>query len=83
LGIFVRAFVLIGSLAICFVCDRVIAAEKGKAHCPLCHQNIDASEDSWKQHLMGKNGCAENPRRTSKTGMLSSISIIVVTQNYN
>ena len=32
-----------------------------EAHCPLCHQNIDSSEDSWKLHLM--NQCGQNPRR--------------------
>ncbi|XP_067659383.1 centrosomal protein of 104 kDa-like isoform X2 [Haliotis asinina] len=32
-------------------------------HCPLCHQNIHIGEDGWKEHLMGQNGCKQNPRR--------------------
>ena len=39
------------------------AAEAGKNHCPQCHSNIKASEDGWKEHLMGKDGCRQNPRR--------------------
>jgi len=34
-------------------------------HCPMCHKNIGAGEESWKKHLMGsrRDACAENPRR--------------------
>ncbi len=32
--------------------------------CPLCHTNIPAGEDGWKDHLM-TNGCTKNPRKTS------------------
>ncbi|XP_069110819.1 centrosomal protein of 104 kDa-like isoform X1 [Argopecten irradians] len=39
------------------------ASEPDKNHCPLCHQNISAGEDGWKKHLMGKDGCKQNPRR--------------------
>ena len=39
------------------------AAEAGKSHCPLCHLNIKSGEDGWKEHLMGKDGCKQNPRR--------------------
>ncbi|XP_033763312.1 centrosomal protein of 104 kDa-like isoform X1 [Pecten maximus] len=39
------------------------ASEPDKNHCPLCHQNIYAGEDGWKKHLMGKDGCKQNPRR--------------------
>ncbi|ELT95484.1 hypothetical protein CAPTEDRAFT_170133 [Capitella teleta] len=38
-------------------------AEAGKNHCPLCHLNLPSGEDSWKEHLMGKEGCKANPRR--------------------
>ncbi|XP_021361022.1 centrosomal protein of 104 kDa-like isoform X2 [Mizuhopecten yessoensis] len=38
-------------------------SESEKNHCPLCHQNIYAGEDGWKKHLMGKDGCKQNPRR--------------------
>ncbi|KAL3861939.1 hypothetical protein ACJMK2_007949 [Sinanodonta woodiana] len=39
------------------------AAKPSMNHCPLCHQNISAGEDGWKDHLMGKDGCKQNPRR--------------------
>ena len=49
---------------IVFVLCRVpTAAEPGMNHCPLCHNNISTGEDSWKTHLMGKDGCKANPRR--------------------
>ena len=39
------------------------ASKTGTNHCPLCHNNISAGEDGWKNHLMGKDGCKQNPRR--------------------
>ncbi|XP_052225713.1 centrosomal protein of 104 kDa-like isoform X2 [Dreissena polymorpha] len=39
------------------------AAKAGTNHCPLCHQNHTSGEDGWKNHLMGKDGCKQNPRR--------------------
>lgn len=39
------------------------AAKAGTNHCPLCHQNHSSGEDGWKTHLMGKDGCKQNPRR--------------------
>ncbi|KAJ8320817.1 hypothetical protein KUTeg_002404 [Tegillarca granosa] len=38
-------------------------SKAGTNHCPLCHQNIDSGEEGWKKHLMGKDGCKQNPRR--------------------
>uniref|UniRef100_A0A0B6Y6P0 Uncharacterized protein n=1 Tax=Arion vulgaris TaxID=1028688 RepID=A0A0B6Y6P0_9EUPU len=32
-------------------------------HCPLCHENFSQGEDGWKEHLMSKTGCKQNPRR--------------------
>jgi len=39
------------------------AAKPPANHCPLCHQNHPSGEDGWKNHLMGKEGCKQNPRR--------------------
>lgn len=39
------------------------AAKSSLNHCPLCHQNVYSGEDGWKNHLMGKDGCKQNPRR--------------------
>jgi hypothetical protein len=39
------------------------AAKSGMNHCPLCHQNHISGEDGWKNHLMAKDGCKQNPRR--------------------
>lgn len=52
-------------------------AESGKNRCPLCHTNITGTEESWKPHLMGRDGCKENPRRMmdrsySRQGKLAS-----------
>lgn len=38
-------------------------SETDRNHCPLCHQNISNGEDKWMKHLMGKDGCKQNPRR--------------------
>ncbi|XP_063720307.1 centrosomal protein of 104 kDa-like isoform X2 [Symsagittifera roscoffensis] len=37
--------------------------DKQANHCPLCHINFAPGEEGWKMHLMGKEGCKENPRR--------------------
>ncbi|XP_071482021.1 centrosomal protein of 104 kDa-like [Diadema antillarum] len=38
-------------------------AKAGSARCPLCHSNIPQGEESWKKHLMGKDGCKASKRR--------------------
>ncbi|KAH9514057.1 hypothetical protein Btru_030100 [Bulinus truncatus] len=38
-------------------------SKSGLNHCPLCHENISSGEDGWKDHLMGRTGCKQNPRR--------------------
>ncbi|MEE6483728.1 hypothetical protein FKM82_013638 [Ascaphus truei] len=38
--------------------------EKVANRCPLCHENFTPGEEAWKSHLMGKDGCKMNPRRT-------------------
>ncbi|XP_059170552.1 centrosomal protein of 104 kDa-like isoform X3 [Physella acuta] len=38
-------------------------SKSGTNHCPLCHENISAGEDGWKDHLMSRTGCKQNPRR--------------------
>ncbi|XP_070615112.1 centrosomal protein of 104 kDa isoform X2 [Erythrolamprus reginae] len=38
--------------------------EKVANRCPLCHENFTPGEEAWKVHLMGKDGCRVNPRRT-------------------
>ncbi|XP_035829419.1 centrosomal protein of 104 kDa [Aplysia californica] len=38
-------------------------SKSGLNHCPLCHENIPSGEDGWKEHLMGRTGCKQNPRR--------------------
>ncbi|CAH2319762.1 centrosomal of 104 kDa isoform X1 [Pelobates cultripes] len=38
--------------------------EKVANRCPLCHENFTPGEEAWKYHLMGKDGCKMNPRRT-------------------
>ncbi|CAG5136223.1 unnamed protein product, partial [Candidula unifasciata] len=46
------------------VADKACSAAKpGLNHCPLCHENIPSGEDGWKEHLMSKTGCKQNPRR--------------------
>ncbi|KAM4609915.1 centrosomal protein of 104 kDa [Polymixia lowei] len=37
---------------------------KGSNHCPLCHNNFMPGEEVWKAHLMGREGCKQNLRRT-------------------
>lgn len=32
-------------------------------HCPLCHENFSPGEESWKSHLMRRDGCSQNSRR--------------------
>lgn len=39
------------------------ALEVNKVQCPLCHTNIPNGEDSWKSHLLGRDGCPQNQRR--------------------
>ncbi|NWT95081.1 CE104 protein, partial [Urocynchramus pylzowi] len=34
-------------------------------HCPLCHENFSPGEEAWKSHLMDRDGCRMNQRRTS------------------
>ncbi|XP_014112719.1 PREDICTED: centrosomal protein of 104 kDa [Pseudopodoces humilis] len=34
-------------------------------HCPLCHDNFPPGEEAWRSHLMGRDGCKMNQRRTS------------------
>ncbi|XP_069550174.1 centrosomal protein of 104 kDa [Brachyistius frenatus] len=38
---------------------------KGSNHCPLCHNNFMPGEEAWKTHLMGREGCKQNSRRTA------------------
>ncbi|XP_014001138.1 centrosomal protein of 104 kDa isoform X3 [Salmo salar] len=38
---------------------------KGSNHCPLCHNNFVSGEETWKAHLMGREGCKQNSRRTA------------------
>ncbi|XP_029362687.1 centrosomal protein of 104 kDa isoform X2 [Echeneis naucrates] len=37
---------------------------KGSNHCPLCHNNFIPGEQAWKAHLMSREGCKQNARRT-------------------
>nr|XP_033777719.1 centrosomal protein of 104 kDa isoform X2 [Geotrypetes seraphini] len=39
--------------------------EKVANRCPLCHENFTPGEEAWKFHLMGKDGCKMNLRRTA------------------
>uniref|UniRef100_A0A1A7XHW2 Centrosomal protein of 104 kDa n=1 Tax=Iconisemion striatum TaxID=60296 RepID=A0A1A7XHW2_9TELE len=36
-------------------------------HCSLCHDNFAPGEEAWKAHLMGRDGCKQNSRRTAVT----------------
>ncbi|GLD70858.1 nucleus accumbens-associated protein 1-like protein [Lates japonicus] len=38
---------------------------KDSNHCPLCHSNFMPGEEAWKAHLMGREGCKQNSRRTA------------------
>nr|XP_014263010.1 centrosomal protein of 104 kDa isoform X3 [Maylandia zebra] len=38
---------------------------KSSNHCPLCHNNFTPGEEAWKAHLMGREGCKQNSRRTA------------------
>ncbi|XP_066546753.1 centrosomal protein of 104 kDa [Amia ocellicauda] len=40
-------------------------SEKKSNHCPLCHENFAPGDESWKSHLMRKEGCKQNVRRTA------------------
>ncbi|NXN88023.1 CE104 protein, partial [Bombycilla garrulus] len=33
-------------------------------HCPLCHENFPPGEEAWRSHLMDRDGCKMNQRRT-------------------
>ena len=37
-----------------------------QAHCTLCHEAIEDTEQGWRDHLMGQDGCLMNKRRTGK-----------------
>ncbi|XP_061115101.1 centrosomal protein of 104 kDa [Conger conger] len=41
------------------------ATDKVSNHCPLCHDNFMPGEEAWKAHLMGREGCKQNARRTA------------------
>lgn len=43
---------------------RIIFTEltEGCNRCPLCHDNIEDEESSWKTHLMGEKPCSKNTR---------------------
>ncbi|XP_074500765.1 centrosomal protein of 104 kDa isoform X2 [Sebastes fasciatus] len=45
-------------------CNTPISG-KGSNHCPLCHNNFIPGEKAWKAHLMGREGCKQNSRRTA------------------
>lgn len=45
-------------------CNAPISG-KGSNHCPLCHNNFIPGEKAWKAHLMGREGCKQNSRRTA------------------
>ncbi|KAJ8016674.1 hypothetical protein DPEC_G00009700 [Dallia pectoralis] len=45
------------------VCNPPIS-DNGSNHCPLCHINFMPGEEAWKAHLMGRQGCKQNSRRT-------------------
>jgi centrosomal protein CEP104 len=38
---------------------------KNGQRCPLCHSNIKAGEEGWKEHLMTPNNCPKNNRKLS------------------
>ena len=37
--------------------------KEDEALCPLCFQIVTDADESWRDHLMSRNGCANNPRR--------------------
>lgn len=45
-------------------CNPPVSSE-GFNHCPLCHNNFMPGEEAWKAHLMGREGCKQNSRRTA------------------
>ena len=45
------------------MCAYATAAKPNMNHCPLCHENLSTGEDGWKDHLMSREGCKQNPRR--------------------
>lgn len=49
-----------------------VPLEVNKVQCPLCHTNIPNGEDSWKSHLLGRDGCPQNQRRV-QAGKASGI----------
>ena len=43
-------------------CPRALAGQD-EILCPLCRVSVRDGEDGWREHLMGKMGCSQNPRR--------------------
>eukprot|EP00057_Strongylocentrotus_purpuratus_P005940 XP_011660414.1 PREDICTED: centrosomal protein of 104 kDa [Strongylocentrotus purpuratus] len=47
-----------------YVSEKLCQPSKpGTARCPTCHLNIPEGEESWKKHLLGKDGCKASKRR--------------------
>ena len=67
-------------------CDKknnyFAAAEAEKSHCPLCHLNFPDGDESWKNHLMGKDGYKHNSRCTSAFNKGKPIIPFVITNYY-
>ncbi|CAF0768941.1 unnamed protein product [Adineta ricciae] len=60
---------------------QCIEAKPNTNRCPLCHANVREGEKYWRDHLMGPNGCTENPRRlkaTTKNRSASQSKSVVV-----
>ena len=76
------------SFSLCVMVSRVVrfcvcvcltgpASKGGLSHCPLCHDNLPSGEAGWKQHLMSKDGCVQNPRRIPALNATAGLSVSV------
>lgn len=48
-------------------CKPLTDPSKGN-RCPLCHVDIGAGEEVWKEHLMSPTGCTKNNRSGNASG---------------
>lgn len=53
--------------------NHCVSVERGKAQCPLCRAIFPNEEDAWKNHLTGRDGCSQNPRRIQSHGGIKAV----------
>lgn len=66
-----------------FKTKQCVPADKKGNRCPLCHTNIGASEEVWKEHLMSSDGCSKNTRKPSSNNAQNGHHNTNNTNNHN